>query len=196
MRIQVDAWGKQRPASGAAKRGARESTGIRIMPRMPASRLVRVIIIIVSVAILASIAGCASNRTPPHFRDIPRDKAGWTEGRRLWSDGRTLHVAIDEDPRGLYVSRIEYEVFDGNLYLATVRQSRPFAPAKFEIDTRGLTLHEPWQDHVYWVADVKWDSVTRRAATVGSTLGQHVDRVKAEVDPRPGESSALRTDRF
>ena len=149
------------------------------MPRMPATRVVTFLVL------AASTAGCASNRTPPNFRDIPHEKAGWTEGRRLWSDGRTLHVAIEDDPRGLYVSRIEYEAYDGNLYLATVRQSKPFAPAKFEIDTRGLKLNKPWQHHVYWVADVKWDSVPRRAATLGSTLGQHVDRVKAEVATTP-----------
>jgi hypothetical protein len=87
-------------------------------------------------------------------------------------------------------------VYDGALYLSTVRQPRPFSPARFEIDTVGMKgLKQPWQDRVYWVADVKWDSVTRRAATVGSTLGQRVDRVKADVttaEPVPATQPIVR----
>jgi len=136
---------------------------------------------VVALILLSCVTVGCSNRTPPNFRDLPPAQTGWTEGRRLWSDRRTLHVAIDSDPQGLYVGRIDYEVHNGNLYLATVRQSKPFAPAAFQIDTVGMKLKRPWQDHVYWVADVRWDDVGRRVATVGSTLGQHVDRVKADV---------------
>jgi len=158
------------------------------MTRMSAKRLVMLVLL------AGLVTGCAATRTPPKFRDVPPAKSAWTEGRRLWSEGRTLHVAIDDDPQGLYVSRIEYEAYDGHLYLATVRQSRPFADAKFEIDTTGLKLNQPWQDHVYWVADVRWDDVTCRAATVGSTLGQRVDRVKAEVTTAPPDPVARRID--
>jgi hypothetical protein len=157
---------------------------------MPSAR--PVIIYCPIVLLLCLLAGCATQK--PKFIDLPPSRASWTEGRRLWSDGRTLHVAIDDDPRGLYVSRIDYQVHDGNLYLATVRQSRPFSRSTFEIDTQELSLNHPWQDHVYWIADVRWDDVGKRAGDLGTNLGQRVDRVKADVlvDPPAQQSLAHR----
>jgi hypothetical protein len=151
--------------------------------------------VLVVMIVSSFAAGCASNRTPPTFRDVPASETtAWSSGRRLWSDGSTLHVAIDEDPQGLFVGRLDYEVWDGNLYLSTVRVSKPFSPGAFQIDTTGLNLKHPWQDHVYWVAEVQWDHAGRRIATVGSSLGQHVDRVKAEVAEGPGEERVLRSE--
>ena len=150
----------------------------KVIPLRPA-----VLLLYPVVLLLCLVAGCATQK--PKFIDLPPSRASWTEGRRLWSDGRTLHVAIDEDPRGLYVSRIDYQVHDGNLYLATVRQSRPFSRSTFEIDTRGLAINQPWQEHVYWIADVRWDDVGKRAGDLGTNLGQRVDRVKANVEDAP-----------
>jgi hypothetical protein len=171
---------------------------MRVMPSQV--RRPSVLAIVASVTLACAAAGCSNtNRTPPVFRDLPVEQsANWTHGRRLWAspDGRTLNVAIDADPQDLYVGRIDYEVYEGNLYLATVRQARPFSPSLFEIDTIGMQgLNQPWQEHVYWVADVKWDSVTRRASTVGSLLGQRVDRVKADVttaEPVPATQPVVR----
>ena len=142
-----------------------------------------IFLLLVGAAVVAAAAGCGgNNRTPPTFRDVPTTQtAAWSQSRRLWSDGPVLHVAIDADPQGLFVSRIDYEVWDGNLYLSTVRQSKPFSPGAFQIDTAGLKLNQPWPDHVYWVTEIQWDHPGRRVASVGSSLGQRVDRVKANV---------------
>ena len=133
--------------------------------------------IVAALLVLAIAVGCSTN---PQTRDIPRQQAGWIDGRQTTRDGDLLRVAFHHDPQAIQIQKLDYEVHAGELYLWPVRASKPFEPVEFTLDTSKLKLREPWTDHVYWVSEVRWDNIFTRAVHPGP-LGEQVDRVKADV---------------
>ncbi len=135
---------------------------------------------LVVVLLASTLSACASSHW--HTYDLPADKATWMQGRKTVADGTKLKMIFETDDQKMQIERIDYKVRDGNLYIWPVRESLPFEPVEFTIDTATLKLEKPWQDHVYWVGAVNWDGAI---GVFGNPdpLGDRIDRVKADVQP-------------
>jgi len=135
----------------------------------------RVCVVAVSVALLSA---CSSK---PQVHDLNAYESYWMDGRRTVADGSKLKMIFDHDSQGLKIGRVDYKVYDGDLYLWPVRDSHPFEPVEFTLDTAPLKLHQPWQDHVYWVGAANYNTPLVGPVLNTNPLGDRVDRVKADV---------------
>jgi|SRR4051812_3890431 hypothetical protein len=127
---------------------------------------------------LSLLSSCASKT---QVRDVAPNEANWMEGRRTVADGSKLKMIFERDSEALKINRIDYKVYEGELYVWPVRESAAFVPVEFTLDTSALKLHQPWQNHVYWVAAANWDAPVIGRVLNPSPLGDRVERLKADV---------------
>ena len=133
--------------------------------------------VVLAVAMLAGLSACAP-KTQVH--DVPLNEATWLSGRRTIAEGSRLKMVFDKDREALGIDRVDYKVYDGELYLWPVRASESFVPVEFTLDIASMKLRAPWAEHVYWVEAANWNNMVGRIVHP-SPLGEKVDRVKAEV---------------
>jgi hypothetical protein len=134
-----------------------------------------------AVALIALMLVLASCSTQTQVHDVPAHEATWINGRRTVADGSHLKMIFDSDGENLGIERVDFKVYEGELYLWPVRASEMFAPVTFTLDTTTMQLKSPWHEHVYWVESANWNNVVGRIVHP-SPLGERVDRVKADVE--------------
>ena len=132
-----------------------------------------------AVVLTVSLLGACASKT--QVRDLTPSEANWMTGRHTVADGPKLKMIFEHDSEALRIERIDYKVYNGELYLWPVRESATFEPVEFTLDTTDLKLQAPWQDHVYWVGAANWDAPVLGRVLNPSPLGDRVERVKAEV---------------
>ena len=148
---------------------------LALMVRMRSS--VRLFVFALSAALLSA----CSDKT--RVNDLNAYESSFVQGRRTVADGSKLKMIFEHDSEDLKIDRIDYKVYEGELYLWPVRASHAFEPVEFTLDTSNLKLRQPWQDHVYWVGAANWDAPMMGRVLNPSPLGDRVDRVKADVVP-------------
>ena len=138
-----------------------------------------------TVALLALLLVAGCTYAPKSIIDVPADQTPWLSQVRLAAHQDTLTVDITHDEHDLFIADLAPEAYDGELYLSSVRLSKPAEPRRFVIKTSRFPLRQPWQEHVYWQTGGWYENGISALFTYRGALTEHVRRTKMAVGVAP-----------
>jgi hypothetical protein len=137
----------------------------------------------IGLLVLLLLAGCT--HAPKSITDVPAEQTPWLSQIRLTAHHDTLTVDITHDEHDLFIADLAPQAYDGELYLASVRLSKPAEPRRFVINTARFPLRQPWQEHVYWRTGGWYENGISALFTYRGPLTEHVRRTKMPVEVAP-----------
>ena len=100
------------------------------------------------------LAACTLGSCFSPSRIIISEKAAYSGPptiKRIRADGDTLRIALEQDSAPAWVSSIQAQVIEGDVYLRTSHISSPVHATDFSVDLSGPKFPSDWRNRLYWI---------------------------------------------